>query len=85
MMTAGINELPDREKAEVLSAVRAFEAFADDNDPLGEHDFGSVEIGDQKCFWKIDYYDQRMEYASDEPADPAVTVRVLTIMLASEY
>ncbi len=85
MMTAGINALPDDAKAKVLSAVRSFNDFSEDNDPHKEHDFGSIEVDGEKCFWKIDYYDKSMEYGSENPADPAVTTRVLTIMLASEY
>jgi hypothetical protein len=36
-------------------------------------------------FWKIDYYHERMEHGSKDPADPDQTCRVLIVMLASEY
>ena len=85
MMTAGIIALPDHTKASILAAVRNFSIFDEDNDPNGEHDFGSLEVDGEKCFWKIDYYDKSMEGGSEDPADPEVTTRVLTIMLASEY
>jgi hypothetical protein len=85
MMTAGISALPDAAQATVLDEVRAFDAFTADNDPHGEHDFVSFEIDGRKVFWKIDYYDAAMEFGSEDPADPLKTIRVLTIMLASEY
>ena len=52
---------------------------------MGEHDFGSFEIGEQRFFWKIDYYDLSLCYGSNDPAEPTLTKRVLTIMLAEEY
>lgn len=54
-------------------------------DPEGEHDFGLIQLGEVRVIWKIDYYDRNMEFASDDPADPNVTSRVLTVMLATEY
>jgi hypothetical protein len=44
-----------------------------------------VEISGERVFWKIDYYDKSLEYGSEDPADPEQTMRVMTIMLASEY
>jgi len=66
-------------------AVRTFDGFNDENDPLGNHDFGSVIVDGVVVFWKIDYYDEGMEYGSEVPADPSKTTRVLTIMLAEEH
>lgn len=83
--TAGVSALPDTTRAEVIQAVQTFDAFSADNDPHAEHDFGSFERAGQKFFWKIDYYDLSLQFASDNPADPAITVRVLTVMLAYEY
>lgn len=85
MTTAGVAAMAEELRAEVFERVRTFEAFTRDNDPHGEHDFGSFEVAGQKLFWKIDAYDAAMEFGSEDPADPTKTTRVLTIMLASEY
>jgi hypothetical protein len=71
--------------AAALAAVCSFDAFTVDSDPYGEHDFGCVSVSGEKVFWKIDYYDTTLCYGSDDPADPAQTTRVITIMLAHEY
>lgn len=85
MVTAGVAALPEADRAAIIGAVRAFDAFDPDNDPYAEHDFGAVEVGMVRGFWKIDAYDRHLRFASPDPADPAVTLRVLTIMLAEEY
>jgi hypothetical protein len=36
-------------------------------------------------FFKIDYFDKSLRVHSPNPADPAVTERVITIMRADEY
>ncbi len=85
MITAGVEAMPVDQRRSLLAKVRAFDVFTDDNDPHGEHDFGAVDEGGVRCFWKIDYYDRATEMGSPDPADPAVTTRVLTIMRADEY
>jgi hypothetical protein len=85
MMTSGVQALGPEIVAVALSHMRTFERFTADNDPHGEHDFGSFEVDDNQFFFKIDYYDRRMEGGSEDPSDPAMTTRVLTLMLASEY
>ena len=85
MIAAGIEAMPRDQRRMLLEKVRAFDAFTDDNDPHGEHDVGSIDEGGVRCFWKIDYYDRATEMGSPDPADLAVTTRVLTIMLAAEY
>ena len=85
VLTAGIAALPPEAMAAVLLAVQVFDAFTPDNDPYGEHDFALIEVAGERIMFKIDYYDCDMNGLSPNPADPAVTCRVLTIMLASEY
>lgn len=83
--TSGIDALPFPEQSAIREKVETFDAFTPDNDPHGERDFGAFEHNGERIFWKIDYYDTTMTKGSEDPSDPKQTVRVLTIMLASEY
>lgn len=85
VMTQGVAALCEAERIAALDAVRRFDAFSEDNDPHGEHDFGAFEVAGYRLCFKIDYYDPTMTHGSDDPADPEKTVRILTIMLAEEY
>lgn len=85
VLTAGVSALPGDALAELLRAVQTFDAFNAGNDPHGEHDFGKMEISGEAYFWKIDCYDADLLYGSPDPADPAVTTRVMTIMRSEEY
>lgn len=85
MMTAGVERLPLDVRREVVRTVMNYGALSRDNDPDAEHDFGRFEVDGCTFFWKIDYYEASMEFGADDPANPAKTTRVLTIMLAREY
>ena len=85
MLTCGVAALPLETQSNILRAVIGFDDFTNDNDPHGEHDCSSLSVSDHRIIWKIDYYDMDMVYASPDPADPAVTARVMTVMLAEEY
>ena len=49
-MTAGVYALHDMVKATALQKAATFDAFTDDNDPYGEHDFGSFELCSRTFF-----------------------------------
>lgn len=86
VLTHGVATLPSDTLTLLLSLVKRFEEFAEDNDPYNEHDFGQVGIGSDKFFWKIDYYARDdFLHGSEDPSDPNKTSRVLTIMRAEEY
>lgn len=84
LMTAGDASLPLADQGAIVRKVTSFETFTPDNDPHGEHDFGASEHKGRKLFWKIDYNLLNMVSDLEDPADPAQTVRVLTIMFADE-
>ena len=85
MLTQGIQALGQKAVAEIIDKVRAFDQFNEGNDPYKEHDFGKIVHGHDTVLWKIDYYDRAMEFHSPDPADPVVTTRVMTVMMAEEY
>jgi hypothetical protein len=84
-LTAGINAMDFSDQGDILEKVRDFNNFSEENDPWGERDFGSFTQNGELIYWKIDYYGLDMQTGSENPADPSVTKRVLTIMLAEEY
>ena len=47
-VTAGVYALPDMVKAGALQKAATFDEFNEDNDPHGEHDFGSFELCGRK-------------------------------------
>ena len=85
VITQGLQVLGPDALEKISISVATFDAFTEDNDPHGEHDFGSGSYNGDKGVWKIDYFDLALKYHSPDAANPATTHRVLTIMLAHEY
>jgi len=86
VQTPGIAALPLPLQSHIRERVELFDAFTPDNDPYGERDFGMFEVdGAGRVMWKIDYYNRALNAHSEDESSAALTVRVLTIMLASEY
>jgi hypothetical protein len=85
VLSRGIRLLPEDDQAGIIERVCSFDEFTPENDPWGEHDFGRFEHSGEHIIWKLDYLDQDELYGSPDPADVALTKRVLTIMLAGEY
>ena len=74
-----------KRRADLFREIASLKDFTPDNDPYGERDFGSVEYEGQTFLWKIDYYDNDLQGLSPNPEDPDQTIRVMTVMLPSEY
>lgn len=86
MLTQSVASLDRGVQMRIVERVRSFDTFNGDNDPHGEHDMGMFTESGHRCMFKIDYYDAAdSDYGSDDPADASKTLRVLTIMLASDY
>lgn len=83
--TQGVSSLPQETQSAIIQAIQTFSAFTPDNDPYKEHDCAVVEVQGIKVIWKFDYFAQDMMHHSPDKADPNVTNRVMTIMLANEY
>ena len=83
--TPGIAHLASETIQKIEVALTSFDEFDEANDPYGEHDFGGFDVDGQEILFKIDYYSLDLKSGSPDPSDPAVTCRVLTLMLAQEY
>jgi hypothetical protein len=84
-MTPGVAALGAEAIARIVKTIEVYDDFCHANDPYEEHDFGSFEVDGQTIFFKIDYFDPTLILHSPDPSDPAITKRVITIMLAQEY
>lgn len=83
--TAGVAGRGDDFITRAFIAVARDSRFTPDNDPYGDHGFGTVTVQGEKLFWKLDLYDRELVYGSPDPSDPRQTHRVLTVLFPSEY
>ena len=85
MLTTGIRAKSAEEQAEILQKVRLFNEFTKANDPYAEHDYGRFTHNGENIMFKIDYYNKTYDRMSDDPSNPDITNRVMTIMCVDEY
>jgi hypothetical protein len=85
VMTTGVAALGSEAVQRLVQTIAIFDDFCTANDPHGEHDFGEFDFDGVSVMFKIDYFDKDLNFHSPDPADPAVTERVITLMLAAEY
>lgn len=84
MLTTGIRAKSAEDQAEILQKVRSFNEFTKANDPYSEHDYGRFSHNGENIMFKIDYYNKTYDRMSDDPSNPEITNRVMTIM-CGEY
>ncbi len=85
LVTPGVSAMGPEFLALLQLTVAGFADFNEDNDPLGDHSFGTVEVCGTRVFWKIDLYDEKYTFGASVPESPEKTRRVLTMLLPSEY
>lgn len=80
---AGAGGLDDELSAQVelLAAVRLHRFTLEDG---ADRRRGEVLVRGRIIRFVIDYYDRSLEWGSEDPADPDVTTRVMTILLPED-
>ena len=79
MVTPSVQSLSEQDGEALFRKIRDFNEFDKGNDPYGEHDFGAVNHGGVKYFFKFDYLDDSFKYFKEDGN------RILTIMRSDEY
>ena len=85
VVTRAVNHMGADFMKRALAAIAAFHTFTSGNNVHLERDYGTFELDNYKLMFKIDYLDVDGLLASEDPSDPAQTMRVMTIMFGSEY
>ena len=77
----GVSSLTREQFFELQQAVFTYDNFTPENDPLGSHTQGEIELFGKQFYWQFEY-----EHPDDDDVnfeDPRL-VRVLAVMLAEE-
>ena len=85
VLTQGMRCNTKEDLEAIITKVRTFDTFDENNDTYEERDFGAFDFKGKKIFWKIDNYDREFLYLSPDVSNPRLTNKVLTIMYADEY
>lgn len=85
VLTQGIRCNTKEDLEAIITKVRTFDTFDENNDPYNEHDFGAFDYKGKRIFWKIDNYDREFLYLSPDVSNPRLTNKVMTVMYAEEY
>jgi hypothetical protein len=85
VITPGVAALGRDAVERIVKTLMVYDDFCHANDPHEEHDLGAFDAEGQRILFKIEYFDKSLTIHSPDPADPSVTERVITIMLADEY
>lgn len=86
LKTPEVRALTFEQQDELLELVRGSNWFSDNcNEPDYERDFGKVTLDGKGYYWQIEYKDPSLTQASEEPANPNVTKRTMTLMREDEY
>ena len=85
MTTRAVAALPIAHQIAAVDAMRTFQDFNPANDPYGEHDGARFVAEGYEFFFKIDYFNLDLTAGSEDPSDPSITARILTLMLMEEY
>jgi hypothetical protein len=86
IISPGIAALGTEAAVAIVNTIAVFDDFCRADGPYKPHDFGALGLDDGRTiFFKIEYLDKNLTGPSPNPVDPAVTERIITIMLAEEY
>ena len=70
-----------RAQAELLALLHNYVPRPEDGE---ERSRGVLSLRGRTVWFRIDYYDPALEWGSEDPTDPTITIRVLTLMLPED-